>query len=137
MKKAIFISFGSLVAVLVPAMALAQAQVQSVINPIYTDSVIRTGRGYLGIAVSVLMVLMTLWFLWAVFKYIGEKDPKARLERRGQVVAGLIGLFIAVGVWGILKIATQTAGVSTDASFGTTCPPGYYYSRAAQACWAR
>jgi hypothetical protein len=128
MKKAIFIISAAFL--FTPALALAQ-------DFRYLRAVIGEGRYYLGIAVTVLMVLMTLWFLWAVFKYIGEKDPKERLERRKQVVSGLIGLFIAVGVWGIIRIATNVTGVNPTDSFGTTCPPGYYFSTVTQACLTR
>jgi hypothetical protein len=138
MKKATFIILGSFAALVLPTLATAQIiRDTPVVRTGYIDSVVGAGRYYLGVAVTVLMVLMTLWFLWSVFKYIGEKDPKARLERRGQVVAGLIGLFIAVGVWGIIKIATRTAGVDPNASFGITCPPGYYYDSPRQACLTR
>ncbi len=128
MKKAIFSIGAALLAV--PAVALAQ-------NFGYVDNVVGQGRYYLGVAVSVLMVLMTIWFLWAVFRYISSKEAKDAAEKKKLMFNALIGLFIAVSVWGIIKIATRTAGIDTNASFGTTCPPGYYYNSALQACMTR
>jgi hypothetical protein len=128
MKKATFI-IGAL-SLAVPALAFAQ-------NFGYVDNVVGAGRYYLGVAVTVLMILMTLWFLWTVFKFIGEKDATKRKDRQKQMVAGLVGLFIAVGVWGIIRIATRVTGVDPNASFGTTCPPGYYYDSRTQSCMTR
>jgi hypothetical protein len=130
MKKAIFVIFSALS--VVPAVAFAQT-----IDTRYIDSVVGSGQYYLGVAVTVIMILMTLWFLWTVFKYIGEKDPAERKKRQSQMVAGLIGLFIAVGVWGIIRIATNTLRVDTNANFGVTCPPGYRYDQRSQACVVR
>jgi hypothetical protein len=127
MKKTIII-FAALA--VLPAVALAQ-------DFRYVDQVVGRGQYYLGVAVTVLMILMTLWFLWTVFKFIGTKDSKERVERRKQMIAGLIGLFIAVGVWGIIRIATKVSGVNTDESFNITCPPGYRYDRILQACVVR
>ena len=118
MKKVIVSFFSFLAAPFV----VAQAQE---FDPGYIDSIVESGQGWLGIAVSILMVLMTIWFLWSVFKFIAEKDPKEMPNRRKQMVNGLIGLFVAVAVWGIIRIATNVFDVDTSDSFDITCPPGY------------
>ncbi len=118
MKTAIFAFFGILAAPVTTALAQE-------FNPDYVDSIVASGQSWLGIAVSVLMILMTLWFLWAVFNFIREKDAAKMKDRRKQMVNGLIGLFVAVAVWGIIRIATDVFDVDTTESFDITCPPGY------------
>lgn len=117
MKKALFTFFSVLA---VPVLTLAQ-------DFRYTDKVINKGHTYLISAVTILMVLMTVWFLISVFNFIREKDPGKMKERRTQMINGLIGLFVAVAVWGIIRIAQNIVGVDTgnNGSVNITCPPGY------------
>jgi uncharacterized protein YacL len=107
-----------------PALALAQT-----VTPqfAYTDRVIGQGQYYLGLAVTILMILMTVWFLISVFNFIREKDAAKMKDRKKQMINGLIGLFVAVAVWGIIRIASSIVGINdaNNASPNLTCPPGY------------
>lgn len=119
MKKAIF-SFSALSALLVPALALAQ-------NFNYVDGIISQGESWLQDAITVIMVLMTLWFLISVFRFIANKDSSKTAELRQVMINGLIGLFVAVGVWGIIHLAGSLTGINTrnpDQQITITCPPG-------------
>lgn len=131
MKKALF-AFVSTLAL--PVIALAQN-----FNPRYIDDVVRVGKGWLGTAVTVLMILMTLWFLWSVFKFIGEKDAAKMKDRKKQMINGLIGLFIAVAVWGIIKLASNIFGFTstTNTAPAIACPPGYIYNAVYGECRPR
>lgn len=119
MKKSALASFATML--LVPALALAQQ-----FNPQYAEDVIRTGRSWLSLSLTVIMAIMTLYFLINVFRYISEKDAAKLKDRRTVMINGLIGLFVAVSVWGIVRIfgnLTGTTGYgSTDVN--QTCPPG-------------
>ncbi len=127
MKKFTFLSLG-ISAVLAPALALAQQFG-------YVNNFITQGRSWLITAVTVMMVLMTLWFLWAVFKFIGAKEPADIATRRKQMINGMIGLFVAVGVWGIIKIAQNFFGIQgNDPAPYVTCPPGYFYNTTVGSC---
>ncbi len=118
MKKTLFVFLSALA---LPLVAAAQQ-----FNPTYVDRVVGVGQRWLGTAVTILMILMTIWFLWSVFKFIGEKDATKMKDRKKQMINGLIGLFVAVAVWGIIRIATNIFGINPDAqNFGITCPPGY------------
>jgi len=78
---------------------------------------------------------MTLWFLWAVFKFIGEKDPTKMKDRKKQVMNGLIGLFIAVAVWGIIRLAQNVFGLDgLNNAPNPTCAPGYRWNPAFGEC---
>lgn len=118
MKKSALISFST--ALLVPALALAQN-----FQPTYINQAIRQGQSWLQIALTVVMALMTLYFLIGVFRYISEKDAAKLKDRRTVMINGLIGLFVAVSVWGIIRIAGNIFGTNGySAPVEMTCPPG-------------
>ena len=116
MKKVLLTFIGSF---MVPALALAQ-------DFTYTNNVVRQAGSYLVTAVTFLMVLLTVWFLITVFNFIRAKEAEDVKKAKKQMINGLIGLFIAVAVWGIIRIAQNVTG--TDYRSGSpniTCPPGY------------
>ena len=118
MKKTALISFSG--TMLVPALALAQQFG-------YVNNVVDEGAGWLDRSIVIIMVLMTLFFLIGVFRYISEKEAAKLPERRKMMLNGLLGLFIAVSVWGIIKIAGNIVGTNgNNAPVGLTCPPGTY-----------
>jgi len=122
MKKAVF-NFSALTALLVPAVALAQSA-----NFNYIDSAVSQGESWLGQAVTIIMILLTLFFLYSVLRFIMNKDPAKSAELRSLMINGLIGLFVAVGVWGIIHLAGNITGVNTtnpDQQAAITCPPGF------------
>lgn len=119
MKKTALISFA--LSLFIPVgLVLAQGS----FNPSYPNQVINSGVGWLRTAITVIMVLMTLFFLINVFRYVAEKDPTKLKDRRKAMLAGLIGLFVAVSVWGIIRIAGNTLGTNNSAPVPLTCPPG-------------
>ena len=104
----------------VPTLALAQ-------HFDYINNVIDEGAGWLDRSITIIMVLMTLWFLISVFRYISEKDPKALADKRKVMLNGLLGLFIAVSVWGIIKLAGNIVGTNgNNTPVQLVCPPGTY-----------
>jgi hypothetical protein len=50
-------------------------------------------------------------FLWGVFKFIRASEEKDKAEGKNFIFMGLIGLFVMVSVWGILKILSTTLGI--------------------------
>ncbi|HWC58038.1 MAG TPA: hypothetical protein VG621_03800 [Candidatus Paceibacterota bacterium] len=109
------LSFGT--ALVIPVAVFAQ-------NSSYVDYWVTTASGWLSKALVVIMVLMTLWFLIGVFRYIAEKDPGKLAEKRKTMLSGLVGLFIAVSVWGIISIAGNIFGTKYTSAPAISCPPG-------------
>lgn len=77
------------------------------------------------------MALALLAFFWGLVKYIwssGNEEGKA--DGKKIMIAGIVGLFVMVSVWGLVGIIAQTFGVRTG---GTQAPPtvggggGVYY----------
>ena len=78
-------------------------------------------------AVGFLMILATLYFIWAVLKLI-QADEKTRAEAKEKVKWAVIGLAIMVCVWGLIKFAASTLGLTDNTSAGLDipCPPGQH-----------
>jgi uncharacterized membrane protein YbhN (UPF0104 family) len=122
--------------IIVPALAMAQTTP----NFNYITSWFTQATYWLRLAITVIMILMTFWFLLNVFRFIMEKDSGKVAERRSAMVRGLIGLFIAVAVWGIIRIAGSVFGVDTENRYqtpGITCPPGTAYDSGSATCRPR
>jgi cytochrome c biogenesis protein CcdA len=133
MKKYVPFSFG-LASLLVPVMTFAQTPQFGYVNR-WVDQI----QYYLRVAITIVMIAMTLWFLVSVFQFIAAKDATKQAEKKKQMINGLIGLFVAVAVWGIIRIAGRILGVDTqgtggDAPIGITCPPGYFYDDISGTC---
>lgn len=104
----------------------------------YVNSWLNQAIYWLRLAITVVMILMTLYFLLSVFQFI-RADASKKDEKKQQMIRGLVGLFVAVAVWGIIKIAGRIVGVDTqgtgvDTPIGITCPPGLHYVSASGTC---
>lgn len=123
MKKTIF-KGSAFITLLAPALAFAQAGP----NFNYINSWLVNGLYYLRLAVTVIMILMTIFFLWSALKLVMNKKPDEAGKLRQNMLNGLLGLFIAVAVWGIIRLAGSITGVDTSNSginnVNITCPPG-------------
>jgi len=61
------------------------------------------------ITISIVIALAVLGFLWGVTKYMLSARDSAKIEEgRKVMVYGVLGLFVAVSLWGILKILVNT-----------------------------
>ena len=77
--------------------------------------------------IPLLIAAALVVFFWGVIVYVAKGDPKAGTP---IIIAGLIGLFVMVSVWGIIRIAQNTLGVSNSgANIGNTIPNVPQYQR--------
>jgi hypothetical protein len=60
--------------------------------------------------VPVVFALAFLVFIWGVFKYLiqGASDEKSRGEGGKLILASIIGFFVMISVWGLVRILTGT-----------------------------
>lgn len=65
--------------------------------------------------IPVLIALALVVFFWGLIGYIMKKKPG---ESKGIMIAGLLGLFVMVSVWGIIRLAQNTFGVGNVAPVG-------------------
>jgi hypothetical protein len=63
--------------------------------------------------IPLIFVLAFLFFLWGVLRFMMASDQKNKEESKKMVWAGLIGLFVMVSVWGIIKIVGNVLGIES------------------------
>ncbi len=64
-------------------------------------------------AILFLFALALVYFLYGMVMFIkNADDEKARNEGKQNMIWGIVGLFIMVGVYGILRIIIGTVGAS-------------------------
>ena len=67
----------------------------------------------LNLIVPILIVLGVIYFVWGIISYVISDDEEAKTSGRNRIIAGIIGLAVIVSVWGLVRILTNTFGIST------------------------
>jgi len=76
------------------------------------EDIIGTIRGIVDTIVPLFMVIAVAVFLWGIVKYITSAgDEEKAKAARGYIIYGLIGLFVMVAFWGIIRVVASTFGV--------------------------
>jgi len=75
------------------------------------QSVLSIILGLLNTIITVLIVAAIAFFIFGVVKYIFSADKE---EGKKTISNGLIGLFIIVAFWGIIKIVQNTFGLDNQ-----------------------
>jgi len=131
MKKAVF-NFSALTALLVPAVAFAQTP-----SFTYVNSWVNQLVYWLRLSITIITILLTVFFLISVLRFVANKDPAKSADYRKIMINGLIGLFVSVAVWGIIGLAGNITGTSGQTQSATiACPPGLTYSATSGTCGA-
>ncbi|MBI1999463.1 MAG: hypothetical protein HYS74_02305 [Parcubacteria group bacterium] len=107
-------------ALLVPAGAFAQ-QIRIGSRPRHLGDVVSLALQLLALLVPLLVALALVVFLWGVFRYVVATGAEDKSTAQNVIIAGLIGLFVMLGVWGLVGIIAQTVGVPI---FLPLLPPG-------------
>lgn len=135
MKK-IVMSLSALALLVVPASVLAQVPITP--NFTYTDSWINKAIELTQKGVTFLMVIATIYFLISVIRFIMDKGDKAEATtaKKKAMGNGIIGLFVMVGIWGIIRIISSTLGVGGGSlnPASVPCPPGQSYDAINRIC---
>jgi hypothetical protein len=99
-----------LLATLTPIVTSAQET-----NFIYIFTVITELRNLIQLAVPVLIALALVLFLWGLIVFITQSESdQGRATGRTRMVWGVVILFVAVSVWGIVALLGQLSGVGQD-----------------------
>ncbi|HVV14881.1 MAG TPA: hypothetical protein VHD55_00510 [Candidatus Paceibacterota bacterium] len=105
MKKTALIS--SLLFAL-PAFAFAQVQGNNL------QGLIAWLGDTLNMLIPVLIALALVAFFWGLVRYVWGAGGEGAADGKSIMIAGLLGLFIMVSVWGIIKLAQNTLGVNNS-----------------------
>lgn len=78
------------------------------------EDILDTVRSLVDSIIPLFMVVAVAIFLWGIVKYItASGDEEKAKSARGYIIYGLIGLFVMVAFWGIIKIVAETFDVGT------------------------
>ncbi len=61
--------------------------------------------------IPTMFTLAFLFFLWGILKFMMAADIKGRDEGKKFISWGIVGLFVMISVWGIIKIVSNTLGI--------------------------
>jgi hypothetical protein len=75
----------------------------------------------LGAILPFLIALGVLYFVWGVVQFVIASDEEAKTTGRNRMIYGIIGLVVIVGMWGLVRIVTNTFGLNntTNINFPT------------------
>lgn len=102
MKK--IISFGIGLGVVAPFVAFA-ADAFSIITKV---------TQILSVIIPLLITFAVVYFIWGVIQYTISGDEEKKKKARGMIIQGLIGLFVIIAFWGIIRLITNTFGVGPE-----------------------
>lgn len=77
-------------------------------------SIITVINKILATIIPVLITLAVVYFIWGVIQYTVSNDEEAKKGARSKIIQGLIGLFIIVAFWGVIRLITNTFGVGPE-----------------------
>jgi ABC-type dipeptide/oligopeptide/nickel transport system permease subunit len=79
----------------------------------------------LNIIIPILIVLGVVYFVWGIVTYVISDDEEAKKAGTQRMIYGIIGLVVIVGMWGLVRIVTNTFGLDNNAqNIETPCVPG-------------
>jgi len=107
-----------------PLFAFAQATGCS--GTVYgIKAVICTIGGILNTLIPIIIVLGVVYFVWGIVQYVISSDEEAKKTGRMRMIYGIIGLVVIVGMWGLVRIVTDTFGLENQSGgLETPCVPG-------------
>ena len=96
---------------LAPFLAFAQqgTQIYGILNIV---------QNILNVLIPIVITLGIVYFIYGVIKYVTAKDEEARKEGRTVMIYGIIGLFVIVSIWGLIRFLGTATGVGQG---GTNC----------------
>ncbi len=109
MKKGKFLVLGLVGLITAPSVAYGISSLNDLVNFV-TDSILMS-------VIKLIGALALLFFLWGVMKFIRDADNAAKREEGRQfIIWGIIGLFVMVSVFGLVRILENTFQLPTQNS---------------------
>lgn len=94
-KKLSLTAFGLTLLAFMPFITSAQGD---------ANTVLATILNLLNTVITVLIIFAVVFFIFAVVTYILSPDD----DKKKRIITGLIGLFVIVAFWGIIRIVQNT-----------------------------
>ncbi|MEK7107790.1 MAG: hypothetical protein AAB814_01285 [Patescibacteria group bacterium] len=98
---------------LTPTLVGAADVAYPVFNPSYPSALLEAVMAVAKNLIPILIGIGLVVFLWGVVRYItAGPDETKRTEARNLMVWGIIGLFVMVGVWGLVSLIGYIFGIT-------------------------
>lgn len=130
MKNKLIVLMGLGLLVLAPVSVYAQAGNVGAIRGCTPGMPVADIQGFickigdiLNTVVPILVALGVIIFIWGVLTYVLAGDEEAKTAGRDKIIFGIIGLAVIIGLWGLVRILTNTFGVQNagqNITFPTT-----------------
>lgn len=65
----------------------------------------------LNAVIPILIALGVVYFVWGVITYVIASDEEAKKAGRNRIIYGIIGLAVIIGLWGLVRILSNTFGL--------------------------
>jgi hypothetical protein len=65
------------------------------------------------VIIPLIFSLAFLFFLWGIFKFMAASDSTKKEQAKNYIWWGLVGLFVMVSLWGIIRILNSTLGIDS------------------------
>jgi hypothetical protein len=62
----------------------------------------------LGAILPFLIAIGVVIFVWGVIQFVIASDEEAKTTGRNRMIYGIVGLVVIVGMWGLVRIVTNT-----------------------------
>ena len=75
--------------------------------------------------IPILIVLGVVYFVWGVISYMISSDEEVKDHGRERIIYGIIGLVVIVGMWGLVRLVTNTFDLTNNpGNMQPPCVPG-------------
>lgn len=77
-------------------------------------TVLGTIMAILNTVITILIILAVVYFIWGVISSVIAKGGEDKTKANNMIKNGLIGLFLIVAFWGIIRIVQNTFGIDNS-----------------------
>jgi len=97
MKKLIALSIAA-----APSLAFAQAQI------VDSTTLVQKFTSLGNTFIQVLIAFAVIWIIFNVIRFIVKADSDDRKTYQNAILWGIVGLFVILSLWGLVRILTNT-----------------------------
>ena len=72
----------------------------------------------MGRALTLLISLAVVWFIWNVFYYIIAVDEVDKAVAKDKMVWGIVAIFVMISIWGLVAILQNTFRIGPSGPSG-------------------
>ena len=112
MKKNFAVLSATVASFLMPVVVFAQdlAAQCAVVGGGTVDSLICRVYSIVRIVIPLLILAAVLFFVWGIVQFISSEE-ELKKEGKDKMLKGIVGLAVILGMWGLVSILLNTAGV--------------------------